>query len=259
MDSFKSKAFIIGSILLAALSLWQMKSVRKADRISQKTTKSVSENTRTPANTQASQNAVVAGTPPNDKEALLLAIKETKACYESETCDFPQTDPRSYELAVGKKMQELLKAYRTNFAKDPSNRQLTATLAREYIESTDEFVQEAAMELMSELPPSEENLKALTESLTNTSDPLLVEQAMSEMKRYMGTSSEILVHQYLADLLGRGAVFSSEKAVRGLFGFINSNSYPTYSELARTLPAGSSVGRDLRALLEEYRRQQTGG
>ncbi|WP_413287852.1 hypothetical protein [Bdellovibrio sp. HCB337] len=259
MDSLKSKAFIVGTVILAALSLWQMKSVRKADRVSSKTTKPVSENMRAPANTQTPQKPTTATVNPTDKDSLLQALKDTKACYGNEACDFPQTDPKSYEIAVGQKLHGLLKTYRAAYAKDPANLAQTEALAREYIESTDEFVQESALELMTDLPPSEENLKALTESLTNTSDPLLVEQAMNEMKRYMGTSSEYVVHHYLTELLGRGAVFSSEQAVRGLFGFINANSYQTYADLVRTLPVGSSVGRDLRALLEEYRRQQTGG
>lgn len=262
MESLKSKFFIIISLVLAALSLWQIKSVQKEDRSPLKSANPVPQEERQPAGTEINKKNPPSGSSGailTNQDTLIQALRETKECYHSESCDFPQTDPKSYDLAVGQKLKDLLKSYRVSFAKDPRNQAQTESIAREYITSEDEFVQEVALEMMSELPPSEENLKLITESLHNTTDPLLVEQAMNEMKRHLGTEHEPLVHQYLKDLVGRGAVFSSEQAVRGMFAFINAKSFPAYAELARSLPASSSVGRDLKALLEEYQRQQTGG
>jgi len=195
----------------------------------------------------------------DSKQSLVQAIRSTKECYASEKCDFPQTDSKSYEIAVGQSLKSLLADYRAKYGTDPKNHPEMQGLARDFIQSPDEYVQEQALEMFSVLPPSSENLESITQAMGDTTDPLLVDQTMDEMKRYMGTSEEAQVHMYLRGLLGDGAVFSSEAAAKRILSFINTGSYPGYEGLARTLPANSTVGQNLRTALDEYRRLQTGG
>jgi hypothetical protein len=259
MNYRNSNTVIICGVVLALATIWHL-------RPSKSHRQPASANESLPAQAlgptlKKDFNLSASATPgsPSRKDELVKLIHETKECYASETCDFPNTDPKSYEIAIGQKIKELLKVYQSEFSKDAKYKTDTEKLAREFITLDDQFVQEVSLELLSDVAPSEENLKALAEGLNGTLDPLLVEQAMNEMKRYLGTNEEPQVHEFLQELLGNGSVFSSEKAVQGIFPFINPQSFPAYDKVARSLPPESSVGRDLRALLEEYRRQQAGG
>lgn len=259
MNFQNSKTVIMGALILAVGLFWQLKSTRPIKKPpSAEETLPAAREPAAQGKESLNETANVSKTI-HGKDELVKLIYETKECYASESCDFPHSDPKSYEIATGKKLKDLLKAYRSKFAKDVKNKSETESLAREFMAVDDQFVQEVSLEMLSDVAPSSENLKVLTESLQGTLDPLLVEQAMNEMKRYIGTSEEPQVHRFLQDLLGQGAVFSSEKAVQGIFPFINPQSYPSYDKVARSLPADSSVGKDLRALLEEYRRMRTGG
>jgi hypothetical protein len=260
MSSENSKALILGSIAVTAVLAWQMNTHSPfASTLPEAEEEAAVFSSQSPV---AAPTAVVPAAflrEPNGKAELMRAIHAANECYTSESCDFPMTDPKSYEISVGQHLKELLGEYRNQYGKDPKNRAEAEILARKFIRSADEFVQEISLEMLSDLPPSSENLQALTEALNGTSDPLLVEQAMDEMKRYLGTAEESQVHAFLRDLLDRGGVFSSEKAVQRILSFINPQSFPTYDNLARSLPINSTVAKDLRTALDEYRRLQSGG
>jgi hypothetical protein len=268
MSSENSKALILGSIAVTMLLAWQMKSHSSfASKLPEMDQTAFMGNRRLPAATTKSTATAVVTTSdaatsyrdPNSKAELVSAIHAANECYASEICDFPNTDPKSYELSVGQNLKNLLSEYRNKFGRDPRNRAETESLAREFIRSGDEYVQETSLQMFSDSPPSAVNLQVLTEALKGTSDPLLVDQAMNELKRYLGTSEEHQVHEFLGELLGQGGVFSSEKAAQKILLFINPQSFSTYDNLARSLPSTSKVASDLRTALDEYRRLQTGG
>lgn len=259
MKNENSKSLTIGAVAVVLLMAWQMRSHPVGTVKLPEDFEPVQKLQRQPSSQPESQEPAKKPKSVSDKEVLLQTIRTTKECYASEKCDFPQTDPKSYELAVGQALKGLLIEYRTKFATDLKNSAETQALALEYMKSQDEYLQEQALSMFSSLPTSSENLEAITTGLADTTDPLLVDQAMGEMKRYMGTSDEAQVHNYLRDLLGRGGVFSSEAAAKKILSFINSQSYGGYDGLARSLPSNSTVGQNLRTALDEYLRLQSGG
>lgn len=258
MKKESSKSLTIGAISVVLLMAWQMRT-RPAGTVSlpedlEPVQKMQRQPSSQPKNPETPKPKSV-----TDREALLQAIRETKECYATEKCDYPHTDPKSYEIAVGQTLKGLLNDYRTKYGVDPKNSGEMQILALEFINSDDEYVQEQALNMFSALPPSSENLQAIVQAMGDTTDPLLVDQAMNEMKRYMGTSEEATVHAYLRDLLGQGSVFSSETAAKKILSFINSQSYPGYEGLVRGMPSNSTTAQSLRTALDEYRRLQTGG
>lgn len=260
MNFLKSKTALILTLLVLGFLFWQNKSLHwKAPQVMGEDLRLSGFAKRDTASTGSSSQNPSSVAVRNDKDLLLENLRQTQSCYQREDCDFPQTDPKAYDIAVGQRLKELLLQYRDRYGKDLRFQKDTAALAREFMKSEDHFVQEVSLLMLSGLPPSPENLDAILSSLSDTEDPLLVEQAMQEMKRYMGTSQEAQVHRFLQDTLEKGAVFSSEQAVQGVFSFINDHSYEGYVKLARSLSENSKVGQDLRALLEEYRRMRTGG
>lgn len=258
MKNETTKSLSIGAIAVVLLMAWQMRSHPAGTVKLPEDLEPVQKLQREPSSHDSAQK-VPKEKAPDSKNSLVQAIRVTKECYASEKCDFPQTDPKSYEIAIGQSLKFLLTEYRTKYGTDPNNFGEMQELAGEFIKSSDEYVQEQALEMFSALPVSSENLEVITQALGDTTDPLLVEQTMNEMKRYMGTPEEVQVHAYLRGLLGEGAMFSSEAAAKKILSFINTRSYPGYEGLARSLPPNSTVGQNLRTALDEFRRLQTGG
>jgi hypothetical protein len=188
----------------------------------------------------------------------LEALRRLQDCYASQNCNFPQTDPRSYELALGQALRAELIHFRERYRAEPAARADLELAARTYIRSFDGFVQEAALNILSDLPPSQENLQALVAGLQGAADADLIGEALPELKRYMGSESEPLVHQFLSGTISTGAHFSSQKASENILPFVNEKSYPVYEETLRRLPPGTRAGENLSAALREYRRLQNG-
>lgn len=189
----------------------------------------------------------------------LRALRETKACLETENCDFPQADPRSYSFAVGRRIAEQLSELGAAYANDSSLEQEATEAAREFMLMPDGFVQEQAMLLMGQLPPSSANVDAMLEGLAHSPDPLLVEQAMKEWERYLGTADEARIQDFLAEFIAHGGQFSSEKASELILGFLNERSLPTFEEKLASMVPESTPARYLRAALDQYRLQHQGG
>ena len=206
---------------------------------------------RTPASNPPSETTIKNNAA--EKKTALNEIKEIESCYQSNKCDFPQTDPRSYDIAVGHKIADRLKQLRGNLPQTE-----LAELARHTMKIEDGFVQSVALDIFKDLPISPENLQALSEGLQNNTDPLISEKALTELQRYIGTPQETKAQQVVQTML-QGAHFASEKVGENVLSFINEQSFSAYQQLQQQMPAQSRVARDLETALTEYRKQRSGG
>ncbi len=208
-------------------------------------------NTRNPAalNTAPSAPAIQSSIQTTSQE-----IKTLLACYESEACDFPKTDPRIYGIAVGKALAKKLKNLRVENS-DPG----LETIARELVQVDDGFVQEEAIKTLALFPPSPENVRAMLQGLRYTTDPLLIEQAMKEWERYIGQPEEAAIQDFLAEFIAHGGQFSAEKASQLIFRFLNARTFSTFRAALNGMVPESTSAKNLKAALEEYERVQSGG
>jgi hypothetical protein len=225
---------------------------------------------RTPA-AQARKNSVLAApvfrapasaattiTPSQPLKTQLKVLADLKACYDTHVCPFPETDPRSYEIALGKKIQSELANLRMRFGRNAGAAKDLQKTAGDFLQNGDGFVQEEALKILSDLPPSEESLNAITEGLKSSPDAALMEQALGEFQRYIGTAMEAQVHQFLSDTLATGAQFSSITVSEKIQPFLNVKSYTIYEKALNTMTPGAKAASNLSAALREYRRLQTG-
>ncbi|MBX7231114.1 MAG: hypothetical protein K1X29_03410 [Bdellovibrionales bacterium] len=185
---------------------------------------------------------------PVTKEEL-MALKQ---CYATQTCNFPQTDPRSYEFALGRAIALGLKNY---FEQNKNNLQsledLTA-LAQDFIQSRDGFVQDQALDILAYLPPSAENLESLTQALKDSSDGDLIEKSLAECKRYLNSENGEKVDQFVQHIVESGGHFSSQRIASQIIPFINEKNFQKYQQILARLPKESVAARNLKASMEEY-------
>lgn len=182
-----------------------------------------------------------------------------RSCYDSHQCDYPQTEPRGYTVAVALDLLRELRTQLDQHRNDPVALSELAAEARELIRIQDGVLQKGALEVLATQPPSGENIQAITEGLTQTPDPSLMSDAMEVMKNYIGTSWEGQVHQFLSGSMRTGGHFSGETAAENILPFLNPSSVDQYRQTLTQMSPGSSAYRKLRALIDEYDRLQTGG
>lgn len=246
----------LATLLIALfLCFWEQEEKKKSVNITLPNKQSRSLASPPPSKStvpQASNKAVRSVIDPRDR--LVKELEKLDGCYASEDCAFPQTDPRSYEVALGKRIAQKLSAFRTKYPKDERG----LKLARRFMQSGDGFVQEEALKLLSNYPISQESLSAITTGLTNTPDAPLMKHAIGELKRYIGSAYEPVVHTFLSSTLASGAHFTAETVSEDISPFINQSSYSKYKNASDTIPAGATAKRNLNSALREYRRVTTG-
>jgi len=184
----------------------------------------------------------------------ITAIRSTRACLDSGTCDFPQTDSRSYEFAVKRRLAVELAEAHAALGPDA-----VEEIARELMEIDDGYVQTQAILVFSALPPSRENLAAMTSTLALSHDPLVIEQAMNEWERYIGSPEEAMVQEFLADFIAHGGQFTAEKASSLVLRFLNERSESAFRAALAGMNPESTAAVNLRRAIAEYERQVTGG
>lgn len=206
----------------------------------------------------ASKDSSVLQNGGQNEDPLRAEVERLKSCYSSRSCDFPETDPRSYELELGRELSRALRSYLSARRNDADSSSELASVGRDAMLILDAFVQEAALEIFAALPPSPENLQAIIDGLADTPEPRLISKALDEFDRYMGTPLEPDVHRYISGLIGTGAHFAGTTASEKALRYINHRSYRQYEETWKRMDPTSEAARNLGSALREFRRLQSG-
>lgn len=194
----------------------------------------------------------------DDKSKKLAEIAATQECYKTETCDFSKADPRAYEVELGQKLTEQIKAFHKAYKDNPTAKKDLLNLARENFKNENGFVQEAALDILKDFPQDPETLDILKDGLKDNIDPLIAEMVLPELKKFLGTPQEDQVHETV-DEMTQGAHFVSQKVTENILDFINPHSYEHYKNLLSQLNPRTKAYKNLSSALREYERRQIGG
>jgi hypothetical protein len=258
----KTSKWMFGAGLILMISLWMSKTSKNSSPSSELLDEN-STISRTPAQIQKRTMAPLPKIlgPSNvlEKTNLLTELHSLKDCYRSQSCPFPQTDPRAYDFALGQALKQKIQAAHAQLRGRPEGQETLRKIAKEFVQVDDGYVQEAALDVFASLPPDAENLRAITEALALSDDPSIIEKAMGEFRRYLGRSEEPMVQEFLQKFLQSGSHFASQTTVRLVLPFINQNSFEGYESVFQSLPKSTQVSQDLKTVLEEYQNLVSGG
>lgn len=162
-----------------------------------------------PANTEHSQPAQNAQTVAHETSAakgISERVQELETCIESRACNFPDTDPRSYDLAVGQKLAEAMRIISENSS--PPTEEEIAT-ARRLLLNPDGHVKAAALEVLAKSEPNEDALGALLEGILLEHDAKLLPRTLGILARYTDSASRTRIDQTMQRVLLRGSHYVS--------------------------------------------------
>ncbi len=177
-------------------------------------------------------------------------------CYESDRCDYPHTDPKSYQIALNKDVAKFLK--QTPVSVFLNNLEMQKGL-QELMKQGDGFTQEEALRLFSQLPMSQENLTAIFEGTKNNyADPLIMEQVIAELARYNNTPMAEQVRGFVAETLMSGPQYSAEAAAQKIRPLLSENNLSYYRSIAEKTKS-TAVRGSLNSSIEDYALSLSGG
>lgn len=192
-----------------------------------------------------------------DIESVEKKLDDTFQCYVSENCNFPKTDPKSYYFAVGQQLKNDILQFQAQVIKHRIVSPRIQNMALFYLKAEDGHVKAAALHLLSTQPVAEKSVDAIINEILNYHDSMLINHALLELLRYLGSSSEDKIHQALNKAIRTGAPFVSREITNHIEPFINQNSLRYYQETLSTLSQSTLIYKTLKTRIEEFSRKQT--
>lgn len=181
------------------------------------------------------------------------------SCLENVTCDYPQTDPRSYGYALGGDMIKLLDESEALMEKNELSQDKLTKLSHAFLMVPNGHVQAKAIELIEKLPVSQETFSKLEQVFSNNFDSVLLSKSMSLLESYHQQDFSVEVDNLLLQQVQTGGHFVRQTLSAQVLPFINQTNMPRYQLAAQALPKNSLEHKQLKAVLEEYQRIAQGG
>ena len=179
---------------------------------------------------------------------------------QPQNCNLDNSDPRAAHFDLGRRMAaelgHLAMLARAGARMDEVD---GAGIARNHMQNENGHVQEAALELMSALPPDSANADAILTALQQGHDAQIYAQAMRELQRYPDSGVRSRVESTLVETLQTGGHFAGQAVAQDILPFLDSGNVARFQELAEQLPPGSAKRRLLEGTLQEFRLRQSGG
>jgi hypothetical protein len=184
-------------------------------------------------------------------KAALLEIKRLRSCFVADNCVASNpSDPRESSFTAAKSIASQLRILR-EIRKNDRAQDFSQT-ARDALEFPDDFVREAALELLLEHEDSELNRSAIMNAAEDTISARFLEETLPVLHRYHENGFASAVDQALQRIIGSGPLDCGDLAAKASVDFINSQSYAEYLRVAQSLPANSRARLNLQAAIDEF-------
>jgi hypothetical protein len=161
-------------------------------------------------------------------------LVELNKCFASE-CPFPQTDPKSYELAIYNEIHLSLLTLRTwqqrhNFKDERLSQLMTEFLPYEKAE-----IKKTALDILATQDPDERVVPVLLESVISYAQPDPIPKAMKELARYKDPSLKKMIDDTTIDVLTHGSVYSALEIAKNARLFVNTKNKLRYNNALKEL------------------------
>ena len=190
---------------------------------------------------------------------LISELKKLKNCANGADCGLPQTDPRSAELELGQRFARTIDKMTLLAQAGIGDETTYQKVAQEYVKHPDGHVQEAALELMAACDPDPQNVASLVAGLTDTHDAQIYRMALMEFSRYDDPQLRNDIDNLLIDTLKTGGHFASQEVANDILPMLNEQNIDKYKTTLTELPANTAKAKALKANIEEFELQQSGG
>lgn len=249
---------LLGAVVVPFWSSTSQKNSKLAmQKVAQVANKKAQRSQVATAKAQRAPAQAVAPANTSPLAAVESRVDQILNCYSSEDCNYPKTDPKSYHFAVGQALKtEVLKLH-AQVVRQKLVSVEVQNLAFKLMVVGDGHVKAAALHLLSSQPVSAESVRSIIQNILGYHDSALIQHAMLELLRYMGSEHEEEVHQSLNQAIRTGAPFVSREITQYIEPFLNEESLHYYQTTLNTISQSSEIYKNLKNSIQEFQRKQT--
>jgi len=192
-----------------------------------------------------------------ERELLQEQLLELSNCHQTYTCPEDNSDPRASDILWGQMLAEKLQAFADFHRQHDHFDEQTNEIARQFLDHSDGFVQEAAITLLSMQAPNLESGQTLIDALKNSYDAKIMQQAMKELQRYPELAPK--VDQLYAQSLQTGSFYVAQEIALNILPHLNKSNVSMYEAVADKLPQHSLRAKALKSNIKEFKLQSSWG
>ena len=184
-----------------------------------------------------------------------------QSCYDESIidCGYPNNDPRQTSFLIGQDIKNELQSLLDHWNGGEIDEKVLSQAALESLANPDGHVQQAALEVLSELPPSQSHYNSMLETLAASYNAKIIKLIMLEAQRYKAENASGKSDQIFIQQLKTGAPYASQEVAKNLLPFFNEYNIGSYKQTLKKLSAKTKKAQILKANIEEYERMQAGG
>lgn len=260
--------FLIGSSLMAVILLNLSTPQLKREIASQKDLPQVTN----PDNDTINETVHAAKKVEEEQEQQSVMISDfkknyakllkTKSCLKTQDCDFPDSDPREYNLSVLKEVSLQLETLRPQLISNwfRLNYKVKDAVISS-IKLDDGFVKEEVLELLNSLTLDESNeyLPLVLDEVIDHHNSELVPEAFKFIKKTATPKNEIQTAKRIAKAIVSGAPHASQAMSKDVSMLISPNTAEIYKEALSSLPKQAPETEYLTSALSEFELRKSGG
>ncbi len=192
-------------------------------------------------------------------ETLMSRADELIACIDSDSCHYPDSDPRSYGYALGNDMISVLNDAEMAFSNGEINADLLRDLSHRFFIFDNGHVRAKAIKILEKLPVDGTTFELLQHTFANHYDSVLLEKSMHLLETYYEQGYSQPLDALFLQQLQTGAHFVRHTLSEKILPFINSNNLADYQQILSQMPKDSLEFRQLEVALEEFNQLAQGG
>ena len=191
----------------------------------------------------------------------LIQLHFLQSCYDDNIidCGYPNNDPRQTSFLIGQDIKNELQSLLDQWKGGEIDEKVLSQAALESIANPDGHVQQAALEVLSELPTSQSHYNSMLETLAASYNAKIIKLIMLEAQRYKTEYALERLDQIYIQQLKTGAPYASQEVAKNLLPFFNEYNIGSYKQTLNELPAKTKKAQLLKANIEEYERMQASG
>lgn len=176
------------------------------------------------------------------------------------SCGLPQNpnDPKAAYYEAVSRLQATLKEIMQIGQRNPQLAEKVQAIARNYLLFEDTQVQEVALDILQQYPPSSENFKILKRVALESANSHQTMYTMQSLARYNSPQEIAQVTPVFMEVIQYGAFEAADRAAYEIYPFITTHNIDQYESLLRQLDPEMERTRRLNDTLQKWKSEHQG-
>ena len=186
----------------------------------------------------------------SDISKRVRSVTHLHTCYKSRNCGFSNGDSRSYDLDLGKAIKrELEELYEEVLDRELESEKISS-LGREFLQSSDGHIKEAALMLLSTQSASTKNLNTILEEAISFHSAPLAELAIIELSKYKKEEWRESIDETFLENLKTGSLIVRQTLAKNISSILNAANKDKFKDFIENVTTDSKIKKYIAASLD---------